>query len=510
MTRPAPLSWRATRLVLAVVAAWGLLLVGSPGEARADAEYRPASVGGYFRIMARPDFQGGNGRLGYWNLYGRLLNEAPWAAVELRLHLLPHQPGTKEIWTNLVMRIEGGAVRNAEGSGGKLGEFQFSQLYAEAGNVLLEDVTWRLGTLQYWYGDLGLYDIRPAELFFQTAGLSLTLNKGPLELMLGVGDSGFAIRGFQYSTVVSGGGAFRLRAPRHFEFGFGGQVNWEPKVAGNRNAPHVTPGVGYEEWVRGEIVQNYLQANPGQEDFFPKPEARANLSWKGVGYIGFGDLGPIRWNSLFANVQLNHPDQRSVETFDSREYDIYVAELTDQRYSLMVGNELQLQIVPQRFDLSWAVLYGNHWDDDNSIVPTDHDRDYISTVLRAQVYITPVVHLLVESSVAREHSRNGNAFRNAADSIFENTGGMVDSRGLEFGDDDTRVTWQGKGGFVLNPLGAGIYVRPSLRLLYGVQYSTQNNAFGNSFVETPSQFAQFETVDRHWHHMIAVEAEAWF
>lgn len=487
-----------------------LLLCLGPSLAAADASFRPASVGGYFRIMARPDFQGGNGRLGYWNLYGRLLNEAPWAAVELQLHLLPRESGSKDVWTNLVMRVEGGAVQNATASA-SLAEFRFSQLYVEAGNVLLEDVTWRLGTLQYWYGDLGLYDLRPAELFFQTLGLSAKLEKGPLEVMLGVGDSGFAIHGFKYATVLTGGGAIRLRAPRHVEFGLGAQVNWEPKVEGNRNAPYDTPGVGYEDWVRGEIVENYLDANPGQEDFFPKPEPTHSLSWKAVGYLGFGDLGPLRWNSTFASIGLAHPEQQTTETFEGREYDIYVNALTDQRFSLLVGNEAYFTLVPNRLDLAWAVLYGNHWDDDNTeIVPSDHDRDYISTVLRTQVYLTDVVHLLVESSVAREHSRNGNTYRNDKDSIFENTDGRPDSRGLENGDSDTRITWQGKGGVVLNPLGNGIYVRPSIRILYGVQYSTQNNAFGNSFVETPSQFAQFDTVERHWHHIIAVEAEAWF
>ena len=40
-----------------------------------------ADVGGYFRIMTRPDLQGGSGRLGYWNLYGRLLNEGPYATM---------------------------------------------------------------------------------------------------------------------------------------------------------------------------------------------------------------------------------------------------------------------------------------------------------------------------------------------------------------------------------------------------------------------------------------------
>jgi hypothetical protein len=73
-----------------------------------------------------------------------------------------------------------------------------------------------------------------------------------------------------------------------------------------------------------------------------------------------------------------------------------------------------------------------------------------------------------------------------------------------------RTTQQLKVGPVLNPLGTGIYTRPSLRLLYGVQHSSQNNAFGNSFVETLDENSQFQTVERHWHHVVALEAEAWF
>ncbi len=87
---------------------------------------------------------------------------------------------------------------------------------------------------------------------------------------------------------------------------------------------------------------------------------------------------------------------------------------------------------------------------------------------------------------------------------------MADSQGLEFGDADQRVTIQGKAGVVLNPLGPGIYVRPSLRILYGIQYSTANNAFGNSYVETLDQFSDFGAYETHIHHVIALEAEAWF
>ena len=118
--------------------------------------------------------------------------------------------------------------------------------------------------------------------------------------------------------------------------------------------------------------------------------------------------------------------------------------------------------------------------------------------------------MLIEGSAAREWSRNGNNVREHKDSIFSSTDGAPDTRGLEYGDSDTRVTYQGKGGFVLNPLGTGIYSRPSLRLLYGVQYSTQNNAFGNSFVDTLDQYATFDAVEQHWHHVLALETEVWF
>ena len=80
----------------------------------------------------------------------------------------------------------------------------------------------------------------------------------------------------------------------------------------------------------------------------------------------------------------------------------------------------------------------------------------------------------METAIAKEVSTNGNFVREHEDSIFANSGGMANTRGLEYGDADTRSTWQGKAGFVFNPLGPGIYSRPSLRLLYGVQKSNQN------------------------------------
>jgi hypothetical protein len=117
---------------------------------------------------------------------------------------------------------------------------------------------------------------------------------------------------------------------------------------------------------------------------------------------------------------------------------------------------------------------------------------------------------LTESSLAREKSQQGNLYRNHADSLFRTTGGIADLRGLEFGDSDTRDTWQIKAGVVLNPTGFGIYTRPSLRLLYGLQYSTQQAAYGNGFVDSLDQYNQFPSPERHFHSVVAIEAEGWF
>ena len=65
-------------------------------------------------------------------------------------------------------------------------------------------------------------------------------------------------------------------------------------------------------------------------------------------------------------------------------------------------------------------------------------------------------------------------------------------------------------GPVLNPFGEGIFSRPSLRLLYGAQWSNVHNAFGNHFVDSLDDFNVFGTDERHWHHVIALEAETWF
>ena len=482
-----------------------LLLLGllaSPAHAG------PADVGGYFRIAARPDLQGGDGALGYWNLYGRLMNERSYGLLDLRMGVLDAEPGSGESWASVHARVEGGSIGGADPGNGRLDQLRLSQVYVKAGNVGIDGVTWQVGTLDWYMGDLGLYDFRPANIFFESVGVSGRIDTDRLELVLGVGDAGFFMRPGRYNTIFTPGGTARVRLGK-LELGGGGQLYLEPRITGKASAPHSTPDVDYEDFVRGEIAENWVEQHPGEEDLFPDPQPRSASSYKVFGYVGFGGFGPVTWNNLYVSYRRLHPDSVVRETYGGRTYDIYVTDLTDERYQLEVGNELQLALVPKRFDVTWAGYLASHTDRDNDIKPSDHDRLVMSTVVRGQVYMTPVVHLLVEGSAAHEGSRNGRTFRNRKDSIFQNTDGVVDSEGLEFGDSDVRKTTQLKGGVVLNPLGPGIFTRPSLRLLYGVQHSTQNNAFGNDFVVTPDANADFETVERHLHHLISIETEVW-
>lgn len=469
-----------------------------------------ADAGGYLRVMTRPDFQGGDGRLGYWNLYGRLLNEGPYATLDLRLDLLEQQPGTREPWTSVHMRLEGGSIGNADSGNGTLDHFRLSQAYVQAGDVLLRNVTWQVGTLDYYFGDLGLYDTRPAEIFYDTVGASARYDSRHLELLLGAGDAGYQIKGSMYDAVLTAGGALRLRPVKGLELGVGGQARYEPEVPGNVYAPYDTPDVSYEDWLRGEVVLHYDQTHPTQLLDFPGPVPTHAASGKAVAYLGLGGFGPVVWNNLFASYEHLHPQGSTTESYGGQDYTIYVKSLTDQRSALLAGDELQLKLVPGRLDLVLGGLYGDQRDGDNHIAPTDYARRYWSVVGRVQAYATDTVHFLAESSYANEHSRNGNAWREHADSVFATSDGVPDTRGLQYGDTDTRRTWQGKAGVVLSPLGRGVYTRPSLRLLYGLQYSNQNNAFGNSFVQTLDQYAAFDTVEQHWHHVVALETEAWF
>jgi len=494
---------------LIALATCALVATLVPGTGRAEPERPRATAGGYLRVMARPDFQGGDGRLGYWNLHGRLLNERPYAALEGRLDILQEVAGRKTPWTSLHARVEGGSVGNASPDNGSLGAFRLSQLFVRAGNIGLEGVVWQLGTLDYFMGDLGLYDLRPAQIFLETVGFSARYRDDSVDITIGVGDSGYFIRRDQYSPILTAGLAARFSPLRGFEFGLGGQLLYEAKVPGNRFAPHTTPGLDYENWLRGEVVQRYAEANPGRLDDFPNPAPNDAVGFSAFAYVGFGG-GPLRWNNLYARVEKRLPDQFSTETFADRVFRLHLSALTDDRFEAMIGNEAQLILIDGVLDLSWGLLYGHSWNDDNTVAPGDDNRTFMSTVARFQAYMTPEIHLLLETSVAREVSHQGNLYHGYGDSVFKSTDDLTDPRGLEFGDRRVRDTWQLKLGPVISPLGMGVYTRPSFRFLYGLQWSNQINAFGNSFVESLDQFNAYGAPSQRWHHILALEVEAWF
>jgi hypothetical protein len=328
--------------------------------------------------------------------------------------------------------------------------------------------------------------------------------------MLGVGDSGFPWRGTAYSPMLTAGGLFRLHWS-HFELGAGAQVAYEQSIEGDRFSPYQTPNVRYEDFVRGEVAKRYNEEHPNQELLFPKPQKTApGVPFRVVGYLGLGKLGPLRWNNLFVSFRRLPTSQSYTETFNGRDYTIYIADLTRDRYQLQLGDELQLRVIPDRLDVAIAGLFGDDLDAANTIKASETNRTYLSAIVRLQVYLTRAFHVLIESSIAQETSKNGNLFREHFDSIFESSGGISDTRGLEYGDSNVRSTWQLKAGVVLNPTGLGIYARPSLRLLYGAQYSSAQAAFGSGFSDSLSQFNQFPGAERHWHHLISLEAEGWF
>ena len=195
------------------------------------------------------------GSPGYWNLTGRLMNEGPYAALDVDFDVLEPEVDT-DPWPTVHMRIEGGSVGGADPGNGSLDNFRLSQLYVTAGNVLLDEVTWKVGTLRESMGDLGLYDMRLATTFENTVGMSARLQDGPIDWIVGLGDQGYTTRSERYNPVLTAGTTARLRIGDHLQLGGGGQWAWEASVEGHTGAPYQTPGVSYEDWLRGEAVQS--------------------------------------------------------------------------------------------------------------------------------------------------------------------------------------------------------------------------------------------------------------
>ncbi|XXF80038.1 carbohydrate porin [Myxococcaceae bacterium GXIMD 01537] len=480
--------------------------------ASADAPVDRFGAAGYFRIMTRPDFSGGSGRLGYWWLYGRLLNEGPYGELNLRMNVLQTPPGSKDVWAIVHTRIAGTSFQAADADNGLFGNFKATQLYVQVGNVLLDNVTWQIGTLENYWGDLHIYDLRPSNILYDTVGLSGTYQTEKFDVMLAVGDSGYFIKKSNYDTIFTGGASLRYRfLPGKLEAGVRAQVGYEPPVAGNRNALYRTSeAFTYEDFARKEIIRRAFETDPNYQPRSDPFQPRGGTSFRTVGYLGFGNVGPVVWNNFYASWGRQHPDAFYKESYGGEEYLVPIADLTDERYELFLGNEMNLTLVPGKLDVLWGAAFGYQYNKDNSVKAGEDNRTYYGTVVRLHYYFTDTFQLLGETSLARETAHNGNLFREHSDSIFSSTAGLPDTRGLEFGDSNTRNTWQGKVGVALTPKGKGVFSRPSLRVLYGLQYSSQQAAFGNSFVDTLDQYNLFTGPERHWHQVVSIEAEKWF
>jgi hypothetical protein len=469
-------------------------------------------VGGYVRVMARPSLQGGDGRLGHWNLYGRLMNEGPYAMLDLDMDVLEPAPGSGSPWSRVHARLEGGSIGSADPLDGSLQAFRLSQLHVQAGEVLLPDVNWQVGTIEHTLGDLGLYDVRLAQVFHETVGLSGRFERGPVDLVLGVGDSGAGLLGERYSPIMTGGGSLRLALGSRVQLGLGGEKMVQPAVQGNTHSVYASPSVDYEDWVRGEVVESFRAEHPIAADRFPDPELMGADAHAAFVYLGAGAGSGhfFEWMSTYLRYEKHLPEGPTEETYSGETQQIYTARLTDERRSLTAGTELKLNLIEGRLESVTGGLAGLRTDADNQIQPSDHDQRFYSVVSRLQAAATQTAGVLLESSWAVESSTNGARYRTHSDSIFSSTDGLADARGLERGDADVRKTWQGKGGVVLTPLGPGVWSRPTLRMLYGAQWSSENNAFANHSVESVDQYNEFGNVDQHWHHLVSLEAEAWF
>lgn len=236
-----------------------------------------AELGGYFRVQARPDLAGGDGRLGETVLLGRLMNEGAWALLDVRQDLVKRTPGTQDPWGDLHIRVEGGAMPNAEGTNGLLSSVRMSQLYMQAGNVGVENVTWRVGTLETTFGDLWLYDARPTQMFVDTLGAQATWTKEKSEVALAVGDAGWATFGAEYRAMPTGGGLVRQGLGEHVDVGVAGQVWADGADVSTKLAGYV--GVGKV----GALTMNRLQVvwtrplGEGKDELFVGDELELDL-----------------------------------------------------------------------------------------------------------------------------------------------------------------------------------------------------------------------------------------
>ncbi len=493
---------------------------------------------GYFRMMARDDFGAGSSTLGYQPAQGRLMNETPWLMLGVTTHLMQSE-NKRDIRSDLFFRVEGGSFRNSDSGFGSLANYRFTLLYLTVENAVFNHSHVQVGSIWYNMGYIGMYDAYVSQLFWETVGLRVG-QKIPdkLEYFVAVGDSGYSMQQERlttntnfstvgYNTTPTLGALAKytwttspvkdwFRWAESFQSGAGFQLMLERSPAGSPNAPYQTPGIPYIDVIRGEALQNWLLQNPGLQDYFPNAVNRSSPAWKASLWLGFNlkdRLGPVKlmWNDMSFSFVRKRADRFVDETYNGITKRIYTNDFTDERYEFIFADEMQWQVWKDRLDINLGTIMIFSWDKDNVYKPSEANRNLMTFTVRPQFYITSILHALMEVSYTTEFSTLGNLYREHYDSIEASTAGSPDMRGLEYGDTNRRNSLQLKLGPVLNPNGRGIYNRPTIRLLFGMQLSNVHAAFPNNYspaLNSNNVFSYGE--DRHEHYMVSLEVEHWW
>lgn len=503
---------------------------------------KPFFFNSYFRISAQDDFGYNAATLGWSPFYGRLMNETPWMMAQFGYHILRPEK-ISDPRATFILRLEGGSFRNTDKDSGSLAKFSFTQVYLETENIPVRHFVTVTGSLWYNMGYIGIYDNFTAQVFWETMGIRAGQRYDKLEYYIGAGDSGYNIyqsrknnsdfKHLDYNTIPTLGALLKLNLYKfgfmkpvagvlpYIQLGVSYQHMWERENSSLPGAPGQTPIILYSDVMRREVLKKFLAENPGQGDFFPFSQSQSANYFRGTFWLGFAgpQFGPValRWNDLSIKIERKAPEIGYTETYNGESKDIYISEFTNERYELLIMDEMHWQLIPERLDMNIGLAFGSSWDNDNTVRPDDYNKVSMSAVIRPQFYFNNFLHYLLEVSLAKEISTIGLRYREHHDSVMSNNGLALDgypapdTQGLQWGDTDTKYTLQVKTGPVLNPTGRGIYARPSVRLLFGAQYSNVHAAFGNTLVESFDRRNNFRVnKDIHWHYMVRIEAEHWF
>lgn len=510
---------------------------GAVGTTATEAWSR-VSFSGYFRMMARDDFGAGSTTLGYQPAQGRLMNETPWLMLGVNTTMIRNEK-PNDIKSDLFFRIEGGSFRNADTGFGSLANYRFTLLHLSVENAVVQHSLVQIGTIWYNMGYIGMYDAYVSQLFWETVGIRFGQRiADKLEYFLAVGDSGYSLLQERlntntsfpttgYNSTPTFGGLVKynwstsplkdfFKWAERFETGIGFQMMIERSTLGSPNAPYQTPGIPYEDVIRGEGLKNWLAKNPGLQDYFPTPSNRNSSFWKISFWNGFNiarKFGPVKlnWNDTSVSFARKRPDRYVEETHQGITKKIYVNDFTNKRHELIIADEMQWTLIKDRLDVNLGTIMIFSWDNDNTIKPSEANRNLYTFTVRPQFYFTSILHALLEVSYTTEVSTLGNLYREHFDSIESSTGGSPDNRGLEYGETNMRNTLQVKLGPVLNPNGRGIYNRPTIRLLFGVQLSNVHAAFPNNYVPALNSNNVFNYgKDVNEHYMVSLEVEHWW